>query len=101
MKLSIIMPVYNEQATLEEIVRRVLAVDVGMAKEIVIVDDYSTDGTRELYGPLCEKFADADIRVFMHEMNQGKGAALRTGFSEANGGIHRPGFDRTGFSLRR
>jgi glycosyltransferase involved in cell wall biosynthesis len=87
MKLSIIIPVYNEYATLEEIVRRVLRVDVGMSKELVIVDDFSTDGTRELYKSLRQKHADADIRVFLHEKNQGKGAALRTAFEEANGDI--------------
>ncbi len=87
MKLSIVMPVFNERATLEEIVQRVLDVDVGMEKELILVDDGSTDGTRELYGPICERFKPADIRVILHDRNRGKGAALRTGFAAARGDI--------------
>ncbi|MDH5607237.1 MAG: glycosyltransferase family 2 protein [Anaerolineae bacterium] len=80
MKLSIIMPVYNEANTIEEIVRRVQAVN--LAYEIVIVDDGSTDGTRELLKKI-EKLPG--VRVFLHEKNQGKGAAVRTGIAAAEG----------------
>jgi len=85
MKLSIVMPVYNERATIEEILEQVRAVDVGMERELVIVDDASTDGTREL---LAQRFsADSGVRVFFHERNRGKGAAVRTGIEQARGDV--------------
>ena len=80
MQLSIVIPAYNEQATLEEIVRRVERVPVD--KEIIVVDDASTDDTRSV----AERLAGAGrIRYFRHDHNQGKGAALRTGFAQARG----------------
>jgi len=82
-KLSVIIPVYNERSTLEPSVRAVL--DVGLADEILIVDDGSTDGTRDLY-PAVEQLGD-NIRVILHDKNQGKGAAVRTGFAQATGDI--------------
>ena len=79
-KLSVVIPVYNEEATLEEIVRQVRAVDVN--KEIVMVDDGSTDGSREI----LEKLADMpDVHVFHHEKNMGKGAAVRTAIQHVQG----------------
>ncbi len=81
-RLSVVIPVYNEKSTLEELVRRVQA--VGIPKEILLVDDGSTDGTREL---LAEMEGQPDVHVFYHEQNQGKGAALRTGFSHAKGDV--------------
>jgi glycosyltransferase involved in cell wall biosynthesis len=73
--------VYNEVATLEEILKKVETTDFcGLEKEIILIDDYSTDGTRDLY----EKFS---YKVLYHEYNQGKGAALRDGFKEATGDI--------------
>lgn len=87
MKLSIVIPVYNEVGTLEEIVRRVRNVDVGLQKEIVLVDDYSTDGTRALYPKIEAAGGSIPTRVFMHEQNMGKGAALRTGFQHVTGDI--------------
>jgi len=81
MKLSVVMPVYNEIRTIEEIIRRVKAVDID--KEIVIVDDYSTDGTREY----LQKISDPLIRVFFHEKNMGKGASVRTGVAAAAGDV--------------
>jgi glycosyltransferase involved in cell wall biosynthesis len=81
MKLSVIMPVYNEVRTIEEIIRRVKAVDID--KEIVIVDDGSTDGTREY----LQKISDPLIRVFFQEKNMGKGAAVRTGVATATGDV--------------
>jgi len=86
-RLSVVIPVYNEKDTLAEIVRRVVRADVGMPKEIILVDDCSTDGTRELYEPIRQEHPDADIRVFLHERNRGKGAALRTGFAQVTGDI--------------
>jgi glycosyltransferase involved in cell wall biosynthesis len=87
MLLSIVMPVYNEKATLVEIVRRVLEAPVELDREIILVDDCSTDGTQELYPQLERLFPNAKIRIFKHTVNQGKGAALRTGFAEARGDI--------------
>ena len=83
MKLSVIMPAYNERATIREIVSRVLAVDLGaVAKELVIVDDGSTDGTRDI---LRELDGRDGIRVFFQPHNQGKGAAVWRGIRESSG----------------
>ncbi|RJP36377.1 MAG: glycosyltransferase family 2 protein [Phycisphaerales bacterium] len=87
MRLSIVIPVYNEVHTLEELVSRVLAVDVGMERQIVLVDDASTDGTRELYPRLRQRWPDADFAIKLQEVNQGKGAALREGFRLATGDV--------------
>ncbi len=78
MDISVLIPVYNERATIEEVVRRVQAQPFG--KEIIIVDDGSTDGTREL---LRETAWPENVRVFYHEKNMGKGAALRTAVQAA------------------
>jgi glycosyltransferase involved in cell wall biosynthesis len=83
LKLSVIIPTYNECGTIEEVVRDVLAVE--RADEIIIVDDGSTDGTRDLYAKVAA--LDECIQVILHERNMGKGAALRTGFSKATGDI--------------
>jgi glycosyltransferase involved in cell wall biosynthesis len=87
MKLSVCMPVYNEVATVEEIVRRVIEADAGLAKELIIVDDGSTDGTREVLEGLKARFAREDIKIFYQEQNQGKGAAVRKAFAQASGDI--------------
>ncbi|MDX9702173.1 MAG: glycosyltransferase family 2 protein [Candidatus Auribacterota bacterium] len=80
MKLSVVVPVYNEKDTVETIIKTLRAVnDIDL--EIIIVDDYSTDGTRDLY-PKLEKEVD---QIILHEKNMGKGAALRTGFKHATG----------------
>lgn len=100
-KLSVVVPVYNERGTIEELLHRVQAVDID--KEIIVVDDGSTDGTREFLQELVENGKrDAavmtlpltgyelridNIGVFFHEKNRGKGAALRRGFQEAIGEI--------------
>ena len=83
MRLSVVIPVYNEVETIKEIVSRVLAVD--FEKEIIIVDDGSTDGTREQLEEIS--VAQKNVRVFSHDRNQGKGAALRTGFEATTGDI--------------
>jgi glycosyltransferase involved in cell wall biosynthesis len=81
--LSVVIPVYNERATIDEILRRVRAVP--MNKQIIVVDDCSSDGTREFLRDLQAR--DAELVVVFHEINQGKGAALRTGFRRATGQI--------------
>jgi len=84
MKVSIVIPVYNEKATIAEILRRVQAVKLKAAREIIVVDDYSQDGTRELLKRLAHR---PGLKVVLHDKNRGKGAALRTGFSQASGDI--------------
>jgi glycosyltransferase involved in cell wall biosynthesis len=81
--LSIVIPVYNEEKTLQEVVRRVRSVDLPLSREIILVDDASRDGSRAI----VESLAGEGVRVFFHAVNQGKGAALRTGFREAQGEI--------------
>jgi glycosyltransferase involved in cell wall biosynthesis len=81
MKLSVVIPVYNEKDTIRQIYDAVKAVDLD--KEIILVDDCSTDGTREI----LKSLKDDATRVVLHERNQGKGAALRTGFRNATGDI--------------
>ena len=86
MKLSIVIPVYNEVHYLPEIIRRVQSVRLPSGvkgREIVIVDDASTDGTTELLKNLKKR----DVRVFFHATNQGKGAGLRTGFAASRGDV--------------
>ena len=80
MKLSIIIPCYNEKKTIKEIIKAVKNCPV-IDKEIIIVDDFSTDGTREILTKI------PDIKIALHNKNMGKGAALRTGFKLATGDI--------------
>ncbi len=85
MKLSVVIPVYNERDTIPLVLERVERVDLGeVEREIVLVDDCSTDGTRDR----LQAFADAGrAKVYYHETNRGKGAALRTGFGHATGDL--------------
>ena len=85
--LSIVMPVYNEERWIEDIVPRVMNEEIPLERELVIVDDCSTDNTREKLEEIRKQYPQDSIRVFAHEKNQGKGAALRTGFNEARGDI--------------
>jgi len=93
--VSLVIPVYNEKSTLEELLRRVVAVD--MPKELVLVDDASTDGSREVLAglaarglgslPNAQPKNENRLRVLFQERNQGKGAALRRGFEAATGEV--------------
>ncbi len=85
--LSIVIPVFNEAKTLEELLSRVLAVETGLKRQIVMVDDASSDGTRDLYPKLKARWPNEDIKVQLQPVNQGKGAALRAGFAAATGEI--------------
>lgn len=106
MKLSIIIPVYNEKNTILEILKRLADLDLGnIAKEIIIVDDFSTDGTREIIKNLAGNykqslkslqaskeenvfsslFSPSDYKIIFHNQNQGKGSAIRSGLKEATG----------------
>jgi glycosyltransferase involved in cell wall biosynthesis len=82
MKITVLMPVYNEVHTIQEIVKRVQAQNI--AEEILLVDDGSVDGTRDL---LAELEKEDLIRVILHEKNHGKGAAVRTGIDNAKGDV--------------
>ena len=84
MKISIIIPIYNEQATLEEIVSRVRAFP--SEKEIILVDDGSIDDTKKILEKM-ESENSKDIKILRHQTNQGKGAAVRTGLRVAKGDI--------------
>ena len=80
-KVTILIPVFNEVSTLEQILDKVEKADFcGLEKEVILIDDCSTDGTKDLYPKLPYK-------ILYHEVNQGKGAALRDGFKEATGDI--------------
>ncbi|MFQ5456667.1 MAG: glycosyltransferase family 2 protein [Nitrospirota bacterium] len=83
MKLSIIIPVYNEQSTIENVIKRVQSVSLNLGKEIIIVDDCSTDGT----GDILKRIDAENIKKFSLSENMGKGAALRKGFEAVTGDI--------------
>ena len=97
MKLSVVMPVYNEKEYILEILRRVQDIDI--EKEVVVVDDFSTDGTREILRDLAAcrkknydlpgggKLRIDNIKFLFHEKNGGKGAALRTGYGAVTGDV--------------
>jgi glycosyltransferase involved in cell wall biosynthesis len=86
MKLSIIMPVFNEKKTLPIILNQLKAVKIPrVSQEIVIVDDHSTDGTKEILKEIKKK--QPSLRIIFHSQNQGKGAAVRTGLHQASGDI--------------
>ena len=82
-KLSVIVPVFNERNTVVEVVRRMRAVELpdGIEREIIVIDDGSTDGTRDV----LRQLGDSTVRVLVHEGNRGKGAAVRTGLATATG----------------
>lgn len=84
-KLTVVVPVYNERATIKQILEMIQA--VGIEKEVMIVDDGSTDGTREFLLELAEQSRANNIRVFFQPENRGKGAAARRAFGEARGQI--------------
>lgn len=80
-KLSIIIPAYNERSTIKEIIQQVKSVEIALDKEIIVVDDCSKDGTRDILKTI------PDIRYIFHEKNLGKGGAVKTGFNNATGDI--------------
>ena len=83
-KLSIIIPVYNEERTISKVIENVKGKKIGnIQKEIIIVDDCSTDSTKNI----LKKIKDSSIKIFYHKNNMGKGAAIRTGLKNSTGGI--------------
>jgi glycosyltransferase involved in cell wall biosynthesis len=84
--LSVIMPVYNEARTISEMVARVRRAPIDLTRELIVVDDASTDATREALQKITADHGD-EVRVFTHEANRGKGAAIRTGIAHARGDI--------------
>jgi glycosyltransferase involved in cell wall biosynthesis len=84
--LSVLIPVYNESRTVAEIIRRVSKAPIGLHKELVVVDDASTDGTRGVLEDVRPSLPD-EMKVVAHERNQGKGAAIRTGLAHVTGDI--------------
>jgi glycosyltransferase involved in cell wall biosynthesis len=86
-KLSVIVPVYNEIATIGEIIRRVRAAPIQVPMELIVVDDCSVDGTRDYLQKYVssEEGKDGEVKVFCHERNSGKGAAIRTGIYHVTG----------------
>lgn len=85
-KLSIVIPIYNEVEHLEEILRQIEVVEIGMEKELILVDDCSTDGTRDILKKL-EESTENTAKIFYHDINRGKGATVRTGFEHISGDI--------------
>jgi len=83
MKISVIIPVYNEELTIQEIISRVQNAD--LEKEIIVVDDHSTDGTSAQLTDINGRYEN--VQILTHDRNRGKGAALRTGFAAARGDI--------------
>ena len=82
-KLSVIVPVFDERNTVVEIVRRMRMVDLPVELEIIVVDDGSTDGTRDV----LRQLADSTVRVITHDANRGKGAAIRSGLADVTGDL--------------
>jgi glycosyltransferase involved in cell wall biosynthesis len=81
--LTVIMPVYNERATVAEVIRRMRAVELPVTLQVIVVDDGSSDGSDKV----LRAVEDSTVRVICHERNQGKGAAIRTGLAEAHGDL--------------
>ena len=85
MKLSVLVPVYNEEATVEALLERVLAAEAPVEKEVIVVDDGSTDGTGERLAGFLSTHESAPVRLIRHQRNRGKGAAVRTALAAATG----------------
>ena len=109
--LSIVIPIYNEVTSLIKLLQQVVSVEIGMKKELILVDDFSTDGTRDILGEIesiedipneigsyleitemptnadAGKIDEISVKVFYHDVNKGKGATLRTGFQHITGEI--------------
>jgi len=83
LKISVIIPAYNEKKTIEEVIKRVQNVELGLEKEIIVVDDGSQDGTHQT----LERLSQPHLKVIFHAKNKGKGAALQSGLAQAEGDI--------------
>ncbi|MCX8083277.1 MAG: glycosyltransferase family 2 protein, partial [bacterium] len=85
MKLSIIIPVYNEENTINKVLEKIKDIDFEIEKEIIVVDDGSTDTTRNILSRL--QITNCKLHIIYHEKNQGKGAAIKTGIKNSTGDI--------------
>jgi len=83
--LSVVIPVYNEVGTIQEILKQIRAVEMPNPRELIVVDDFSTDGTREILQQEAEDHPDT--KIFLHSQNMGKGASVRTGLQHVSGDI--------------
>ena len=81
--LTVITPVFNERTTVAEVIRRMRVVEIPLVLQIIVVDDGSSDGSDKVLGAI----EDSTVHVIRHEVNQGKGAAIRTGLAEARGDL--------------
>jgi len=86
-KLSVVIPVYNEKDTLAELVRQVLAVEIKLEIELIVVNDASSDGSDKIIEEICREHGSVPIKVVTHNHNQGKGASLRDGFAQVSGDL--------------
>ncbi len=88
-KLSIIIPVYNEENTIVNILTKIKSVELinGLSKELILVNDFSKDNTKEILLNYISENKDVDIKYYEHDMNKGKGAAIHTGINEATGDL--------------
>lgn len=82
-RVSVLVPVFNEESTLEEIVKKILSVNLPYALEVIVIDDASTDNTKEI----IDSLESDQIKKVFHDINQGKGAALRTGVQHTSGDV--------------
>ena len=87
MKLSIIVPAYNEEKTILKVLEKLSSIELigGFQREIVVINDYSSDNTEEMVKQFIAAYPHIEISYFKHEYNQGKGAALHTGIRKASG----------------
>lgn len=86
-KLSVVIPIYNERDTLQECVRRVLRVELPLEKELILINDASTDGSDTIIDKIRLEHSSVEIKLITHDQNRGKGAALRDGFAQVDGDI--------------
>ena len=86
-KISVVIPIYNEKDTLAELVRRVMALEIELEKELILIDDASSDGSDKIIEEVKREHDSVPIKIITHKKNQGKGASLRDGFAQVSGDL--------------